>query len=136
MTDQLSLDELLELGKKVKEWEHQSPHFTNEIIYTGTHQDISVEILTDSKYGDYDPIFRISAFCVRVELGVSKYKTKTFSGPNVGDPRVKAFYEHIDKMHYQQANSRERELQEKQKKLLEQGSRKLLEHVRQLIKEK
>ncbi len=136
MTDELSLDELLKLGKKVKEWRYGHNCFNNEFTYTGTYQDISVQVSKDSRLGDCDPIFCISAFCFRVELGVSEYKTKTFSGPNVGDPRVEVFYKRIYEMHYQQAGARIRELQEKQKKLLKQGQRKLLEHVRQLMKEK
>ena len=132
MTDKLSLDELMELGGRVKEWERQSDCFTNEIIYTGTHQDISVQVLTDSKVGDHDPIFCISAYCLSVEFGKSEYRTKTFYGPSVGDPRVKTFYEHINEMYYQQANARERELHKKQRKLLNQ--QKLLEHVRRMLK--
>ncbi len=134
MTDELSLDELLKLGGKVEEWKKKCECFSRENVYTGTYQDISVEVVFNDRLV-HDPVFSISAYCDKVVLGKSEYVKGHFE-PSVGDPRVEKFYVNIDNMLYQQTGERISELQEKQKKLLKQGQKKLLEHVRQLIKEK
>ncbi len=132
MTDKLSLDELLKLGKKVKEWENQSEFLSRETVYTGTYQNISVEVSKNDRLV-HDPVFSIFAYCAKVVLGESEY-VKGDREPSVGDPRVEKFYLHIDKTLYQQAGARISELQKKQKKMLEQGPQKLLEHVRSMLK--
>ncbi len=146
MTDQLSLDELLKLGKKVKEWSRNSDVVDaslgklsdlddpglNYTKYSGLYNGIIITAFHGCALGT--TVYRISASCRHVKLGESKRYRHAVPKKFKGDEKVYLFYESVETAYCKQFEMKQREIDKEQNKLLKKGPQELLRYVKRMLK--